>query len=151
MLEHIGNDAAEDHVAENMKRFAIGMALWTVGLLTSSASAASAANSPSLCPHTANRMLFQDNAAYYDVQTKTWVKRSLLAATQLQEGVTTVGFVYLDDAGTAWLLLLPSADTRTRAYFRGLDPGGPVPLDAFAHPQFKPLPAWLRLEQCPAP
>jgi hypothetical protein len=105
---------------------------------------------PNLCPHTANAKVFEDNAVAYNATTKSWLKTSLEAAAQLQMGDMTIGFVYLDDAGNTWVLLLPSADQRTQTYFKGTILDQTTPLSAFGQP-FHPLPNWLHVRRCPSP
>jgi len=95
-------------------------------------------------------MLFRDNAVAYDHSTKSWIKGSLLTATQLRVGESTVGFVYMDDNGNSWVSLLSSAGSRVRTYFRGLDAFQVVPLAQFQRTEFHPLPEWMALEECPA-
>jgi hypothetical protein len=128
------------------------IALWLC-LIVVSASAASAqsdARPTLLCPHTASRYLYQDNASALNARTGTFLHGSLVAATQLLAAGRTQGFIYLDDKGNSWITVLPGADAPTRAYFHDVRYPTLMLLNAFTRSPNRPLPNWAHLEKCPS-
>jgi hypothetical protein len=131
--------------------FAIGKSLFVMALLFGGAARADNLPSPNLCPHTANRYLYQDNAAATNAATKELLRSSLVTASQLIVDRRTQGFVFLDDLGNTWVTVAPNAEARVKAYFHDLPPPNLMLLSAFQSAPNHPLPPWAHLEKCPPP
>lgn len=132
-----------------MQRTLLLLAMTFAPLTLSGAAMASTA-SPNICPHTANRYLYQDNAGAMDAKTKEFLHTSLVSASQLRVDGRTQGFVFLDDVGNAWVTVAPDADSRVKAYFHDLPPPNLMLLSAFEWKPLHPLPPWAHLEKCPS-
>lgn len=116
----------------------------------SSGRAIEATASPNMCPGTANRYLYQDNASAMNAQTKELLHTSLVTSAQLIVDGRTQGFVFIDDVGNAWVTIAPDADSRVKTYFHDLPPPNLMLLSAFQWKRNHPLPPWAHLERCPS-
>jgi len=133
-----------------MKRALLLLMTIFAPLLTVSGGAMATTASPNICPHTANRYLYQDNASAMNAQTKELLHTSLVSASQLLVDGRTQGFVFLDDVGNAWVTVAPDADSRVKTYYHDLPPPNVMLLSAFQWKPNHPLPPWAHLEKCPS-
>lgn len=132
-----------------MNKHAFVLGFLVVASLGFKTAVADGPSSPNLCPHTANRYLYQDNVSAMNVETKELLRASLITAAQLRVSGRTQGFVFLDDIGNAWVTLATDADQQVKSYFHNLPPPRLMLLSAFRSGSNRPLPEWAHLESCP--
>jgi len=131
-----------------IQRTLLLLAMTFAPLMLSGAATAST-GPPNICPHTANRYLYQDNASAMNARTSEFLHTSLVSASQLLVDGRMQGFVFLDDVGNAWVTVAPDADSRVKTYFHDLPPPNLMLLSAFQWKANHPLPPWAHLEKCP--